>query len=214
MGLGAIASVVQSGLFVVIGLCGLGLGLDRVVTVGLAAARAQSPTLFALLCASFILVAVLGFAITPAERQLVARHAPGLADFGAALALFGHAGTVAFFAWWLLAGMAAGAGEPFGADRIAPVRFGMMFELVFVGAWVWIIAWIGARHPGLPRSFVGLSIAKAGCFWLTFAAIVLDRPWLLLAASAATTLAAGPAWHLWIARLLLREADPAGRVHG
>lgn len=204
-GLGSLVSVIQSGLFVIIGLSALSMGVDRFVVGGLAALSQARPSLFLVFCLAFILVAVLGFAITPAEKQLIERHAPGLADFGSTMAVFGHAGTIAFFSWWALHRLDVGTADPDLSNRVAPVQLGVMFELVFVGGWVWILAWVFGRHEILPRGFLWLSIFKATCFWFTFLAFFVDSTWMLVIGLGATTIVAGPAWHLWIARLLPRE---------
>ncbi len=206
-GLGACASVLQSALFIVIALAALAIGIDRFVAGGFARLATEAPFPFIVLCAAFIAIALLGLAITPAERLLIETQAPGWAEFGGALAVLGHSGTVAFFSWWLAYAL-GGADAPATdlADRLAPLRWGTMFELVFVGAWVWIIAWVVSRHRQLPRGFLVLSIVKAVCFWFTFAAFVANVDWMLFMGIGATALIAGPAWHLWIARILWRHA--------
>lgn len=213
-GLGAVASAVQSGLFVVIASCALAIGIDRFVRGGLAAMSIAAPGLFLALCGAFILIAVLGLAITPAEKQLIERHTPGLADFGSSMAILGHSGTIAYFAWWTLYRLGLCVADPGVANRVAPIQLGVMFELVFVGAWVWIIAWAVARHRVLPRGFMWLSIVKALCFWFTFVAFVVNVPWMLVVGLGATALVVGPAWHLWIARLFPREAARTEVGHG
>lgn len=204
-GLGAVVSVVQSALFVVIALSALAMGIDRFVHGGLAALAGSSPGLFLVLCGAFIAIAVLGLAITPAEKQLLLRHAPGLAEFGSTMAILGHSGTIAYFSWWTLYRLGMCVVDPELANRVAPIQLGVMFELVFVGAWVWIIAWTTARHRILPRGFMWLSIVKATSFWFTFVAFMVNIPWMLVVGLGATALVAGPAWHLWIARLFPRE---------
>lgn len=206
-GLGACASVLQSALFIVIALAALTIGIDRFVTGGFARLATEAPVPFTVLCAAFVAIALLGLAITPAEKFLLEAHAPGWAEFGGALAVLGHGGTVAFFSWWLA--YALGGSEalaPDLADRLAPLRWGTMFELVFVGSWVWIIAWVVARHRHLPRGFLMLSVVKAVCFWFTFAAFVTNVGWMLFIGIGAIALIAGPAWHLWIAWLLWQRA--------
>lgn len=66
--LGAVVSVIQSGLFVVIGIAALALGVDRLVDNGFASLRFADPTAFRVLCVAFLLIAVLGLAITAAEH--------------------------------------------------------------------------------------------------------------------------------------------------
>lgn len=208
-GLGTVVSVVQSALFITIALSAMAMGIDRFAHAGFAALSSSSPRLFLVLCGAFIMIAVLGLAITPAEKQLLERHAPGLADFGSSIAVLGHSGTIAFFAWWALSRLGVCAVDPELANRVAPIQFGVMFELVFVGAWVWIIAWTIARHRILPRGFMWLSIVKATSFWFTFVAFMVNTPWMLVAGLGATALVAGPAWHLWIANLFARVAPEA-----
>jgi hypothetical protein len=207
MRLGAAASVVQSALFVVIGATALLLGVDRLTAHGFASFLSTDPTAFRVLCGALVAIATLGVAITPAERALIASANPGLATFGASLAHLGHAGTIAFFSWWLLKTIADDGGA--GLDAIAPIEFGMMFELVFVGAWVWIIAAVARGEPSWPRGFLFLSVAKATSFWFTFLAFLTMEKWMLLLGLGAVTFATGPSWHLWIARIMLRRVDGA-----
>jgi hypothetical protein len=209
-GLGSVASVIQSGLFVVIALSSLALGIERFVGDGLAGLATDTPALFLVLCSAFVLIAILGLAITPAEKLLLANHAPGLADFGAAMATLGHVGTIVFFSWWGFYALSdSNAIPPQMANQMAPIRWGVMFELVFVGGWVWIIAWVVARHGILPRGFLYLSVVKAICFWFTFAAFLANVAWMLVVGLGATALVVGPAWHLWIARLFPRDRPDA-----
>ncbi|MBL9025953.1 MAG: hypothetical protein JNL21_27410 [Myxococcales bacterium] len=198
----------------VIAVSALAIGIDRFVRGGLAAMSASAPGLFLVLCGAFILIAVLGLAITPAEKQLIERHTPGLADFGGAMAVLGHSGTIAYFSWWTLYRLGLCVTEPELANRLAPIQLGVMFELVFVGAWVWIIAWAVARHRVLPRGFFWLSVVKAVCFWFTFVAFLLNVTWMLVVGLGATALVVGPAWHLWIARLFPRDGAPSEARHG
>ncbi len=212
-GLGSVVSVAQSVLFIVIALTALAMGIERFVQGGLATLSSTSPGLFLVLCGAFIAIAVLGLAITPAEKQLLERHVPGLADFGSTMAIFGHAGTIAFFSWWTFYRLGLCVTDPALANRLAPIQFGVMFELVFVGAWVWIIAWTIARHRILPRAFLWLSIVKATSFWFTFVAFMLNTPWMLVVGLGATALVAGPAWHHWIARLFVRDGAAVEARH-
>jgi hypothetical protein len=149
MRLGAAASIVQSALFVVIGSAALVLGVERLIEHGFASFLSTEPTAFRVLCVVFIAIATLGVAITPAERASIEPANPGLATFGATLAHLGHAGTIAFFSWWLLKSLDGAA--TVGLDAIAPIEFGVMFELVFVGSWVWIIAAVARGEPSWPR---------------------------------------------------------------
>lgn len=202
---GAAVSVVQSALFVVIGVAGLMLGVDRLVNDGFASLAAANLTVFRLLCSAFVLIAVLGLAITGAEQTLIERANAGWARFGALLAYVGHAGTVVYFSWWLI-GSFSGSESGTGLDAVAPIAWGVMFELVFVGAWVWIIAGVMLGHRTWPKGFVVLSVVKAASFWFAFAAFLSDQKWLIVVGLGAVTLLTGPAWHLWIPRLFLREA--------
>jgi hypothetical protein len=207
--LGAAASVIQSVLFVVIGVVALVLGVDQLVDDGFAGFTATDATAFRVLCVAFILIAALGLAITPAERALIEPANAGWAGFGAALAYLGHAGTIAFFSWWLLttAGDVRAAGD---LDVIAPIDWGVMFELVFVGAWVWIIAGVMRGDRSSPRGFLWLSVVKASAFWFTFVAFLALEPWMLVLGLGAVTFFAGPLWHLWIARIMRQgTGEPA-----
>jgi hypothetical protein len=203
--LGAVASVVQSALFVVIGLTGLGLGVDRLVDDGFASLPAANPAVFRALCIAFVLIAVLGAAITPAERWLIESSKPGLAIFGSNLAFVGHAGTIAYFSWWLFRSF-DDASRDVGVDALALIEWGVMFELVLVGAWVWIIAGVIRDDARFPRGFLALSVVKATAFWFTFLAFVANEKWMIIFGLGATTFVAGPAWHLWLARILAHRA--------
>lgn len=207
---GARASLAQCVLFYVIAICAWRLGIERFAAGGLPALLQADRAWFASLCAAFVAIAVLGIAITPAEHRLLAARSPALAGFGARLALTGHAGTIAFFGYWLILAVSPQADAVAAAGTVMPAAWGVAFELVLVGAWVWIIAWI-ARRPGLvPRGFVTLSVFKAACFWTSFAAFLANEPRLLFAALGATLALAGPAWHGWIAKILLdRAGKPA-----
>lgn len=201
--LGAAVSVVQSALFVVIGAAAVILGVDRLVADGFAALPATDLAAFRTLCVGFIAIAVLGLAITPAERIAVASAHPGWAAFGANLALLGHTGTIAYFSWWLLITRTT-TRPATGAGSLAPLAWGSMFELAFVGAWVWIIAGLIWHDQRWPRGFVVLSLVKGTCFWFAFAAVLANRAWMIRLGVGAVTFGAGPAWHLWIARLFSR----------
>jgi hypothetical protein len=189
-------------LFVVIGVVALLLGVDQLVDDGFASFTDTDPAAFRLLCVAFIMIAVLGLAITPAERALIEPANAGWARFGAALAYLGHGGTIAFFSWWLLTSGAA-ASTSIDLEAIAPIEFGVMFELVFVGAWVWIIAALMQRDPTVRQGFLWLSVAKATAFWFTFAAFLVTQKWMLMLGLGAVTFLAGPLWHLWIARIMI-----------
>ena len=147
-------------------------------------------------------IAILGLAITPAEKALLAEKAPGPAQFGAALASLGHMGTIAYFSWWISYVLrSADPMTPELANQLAPIAWGLAFELGLVGAWVWIIAWVGARHRLVPRGFVRLSIVKALSFWFTLVAVAVESRPLVVIGLGATAVFVGPAWHLWVARL-------------
>lgn len=205
--LAAGVSRIQSALFVLIALTALALGIDRFVEDGFGALFFESPHLFRTLCLAFAAIAVLGLAITPAEERVVAAHSEGLAALGGSLARLGHMGTIAFFSWWLFAG---GWDEPGPtglslANRVMPIQWGVMFELLFVGAWVWIMAWVVFRHGALSRGFGALSIAKATSFWFALLAFVLNERVLIVVGLGAVALVFGPWWHVWIARSFLRD---------
>jgi hypothetical protein len=206
--LGAAVSVVQSALFVVIGIAALALGVDRLADDGFAGFIVTDPTAFRVLCLGFVLIALLGLAITPAERALIEPANAGLAGFGATLAYLGHAGTIAFFSWWLLTS-ADDVGGGVDLDVMAPIDWGVMFELVFVGAWVWIIAGVMRSDPTAPRGFLWLSVVKATAFWFAFAAFVTLEPWMLVLGVGAVAFFAGPLWHLWVARIMLARTEEA-----
>ncbi len=212
--LGAAVSVVQSGLFVLIGAMALVLGVDRLRMYGFAALAAATPVAFRVLCAAFVLIALLGLAITPAEQALIESADAALARFGATLAYLGHAGTIAVFSWWLLNTRGTEA-PPQTLDTIAPITWAVMFELVFVGAWVWIIAAgiARGRESYWPPRFLGFSIAKAVSFWFGFAAFVVNDKWMIIFGVGAVTLVTGPLWHLWVARVMRRRLAGATREH-
>lgn len=200
--LGAAASVIQSALFVVIGLAALALGVDGLIGDGFASLSGAFPTAFRVLCVAFILIAGLGVAITPAERALIEPANAGLARFGSSLAYLGHAGTIAFFSWWLLKSL-SDTDLGVGLDTIAPIGWGVMFELVFVGTWVWIIAGVARGEPSWPPGFLALSVVKATSFWFTFVAFLTMEKWMIVVGLGAVTFFAGPAWHLWISRIIM-----------
>jgi hypothetical protein len=208
--MGATASVAQSLLFVIIGVAALVLGVDRLVDNGFASLSTAKPVAFKALCAAFVLIAALGVAITPAERASIESASPGWATFGSNLAYLGHAGTIAYFSWWLLRAVAGDAGEPVD-DTVAPLEWGLMFELVLVGAWVWIIAGVIRDDPRWPRGFFALSVFKAVSFWFAFAAVLANQTWALVVGLGTVTFVTGPIWHLWVARLLVDRAGDGTR---
>jgi hypothetical protein len=200
--LGAVASNIQVVLFWVIAGAALAVGVDRFLGGGPATAARERPVPFVIVSVAFVAIAILGLAITPAEKALLEGKSPGLAQFGAALASLGHMGTIVFFSWW--AYYALRSGEPLTeglANQLAPVAWGLGFELGLVGAWVWIIAYVGARYRLVPRGFVRLSIAKAVSFWFTLVAVTLESRPMVVIGLGATAVVFGPAWHLWVARL-------------
>ncbi len=215
---GAVVSVAQSVLFVVIGAAGLVLGVDRLADAGFAGMAEANIAAFRVLCAAFVVIAVLGLAITGAEQELIEARNAGVARFGAAVAYLGHAGTIAAFSWWLL--HAANTTLPAaGPDAIVPIEWAVMFELVFVGAWVWIIAALMWGDPTWPRGFVALSVAKATSFWFAFAAVLTHQKPLIVLGLGAVTFVTGPWWHLWIPMLfqlprLPSRDDPAVQSAG
>ena len=203
--LGGTVSVLQSGLFVVIGVAAVVLRVDRLVDYGFASLPSADPAAFRVLCAAFVLIAVLGLAITAAERALIEASNAGLAGFGATLAYLGHCGTIAFFSWWLLRSIHGGA-TTVDLNVVAPLDWGVMFELVFVGAWVWIIAWVGRGERSWRPGFLLLTAAKATSFWFAAVAFVTNEKWMILVGVGAVTFVTGPWWHLWIARTMTRRA--------
>lgn len=216
--LGARVSALQSALFVVIGVSGLLLGVDRLVDDGFAGLATTHPVAFRTLCAAFVLIAVLGLAITGAEQALIESSNVGLARFGSVLAYLGHGGTIAFFSWWLVHDARSADGNPAhdavgnaALDAVAPIAWGVMFELVFVGTWVWIIAAL-LHARGSSPAFVWLSVAKATSFWFAFLALLTGSKPLILFGLGAVTFVTGPIWHAWIPSLFLRtlrERDDA-----
>lgn len=205
---GASVSVTQSALFFVMGAAALALGVDRLLDLGFSGLPSENLTAFRVLCLAFVAIAVLGLAITPAEQQSIEHVNAALARFGAALAYVGHAGTIAYFSWWLLRTLDA-EGQRTDVDELAPLEWGVMFELVLVGAWVWIIAGLAYTDPRWPRWFVALSVVKAVAFWFAFAAFLAESAWMLVVGLGAVTFAAGPAWHLARARLFRQWAPTA-----
>lgn len=200
--IGASASVVQAAIFALIGLGAFGVSIERIVMSGLVGVCATAPGFLGLLCCAFIAIALLGLAITPAERQFLAKHALGLSAFGASVAIVGHASTIAFFSWWLVQSVGSCRALPLElANELFPLRWGLAFELGLVGFWVWIIASVWLRHRVRPRGFLFLSVFKAICFWLALPAFLTNRSETIGVGVALTTFIAGPAWHLWIARI-------------
>ncbi len=209
--IGACVSIVQSGLFEIIALSALGLGIDQFIEGGFGSLNLQSHGLFLLLCFAFVVIAILGIAITPAEKEVIEEYHEGLATLGSNFAYIGHAGTIIFFSWWIF--LVSGYGEAQAviqmADVMMSIKWGVMFELVFVGAWVWIIAYIIFRYRTdqmLKNRFGGISIAKAISFWFTFVAFYLNDKVLCVIGLTLTAVIFGPLWHAWIAGIFFRFA--------
>lgn len=204
--MGGVVSIVQCFLFITIALCAMGLGVDNLIENGFGSLYSRSPLLFLALCGAFMLIAILGVAITPAERELLKDADSGMAAWGSNLAYFGHMGTIAFFSWWMIFSIAhPGQMDPASADAFFPLRWGIMFELLFVGAWVWIIAYVVFRKGILSRSFGLVSIAKATSFWFLFIGVLINEKIMLLCGVTCVAVIFGPWWHAWIAvRYMLR----------
>jgi hypothetical protein len=209
--LGAIVSLIQSALFVVIGVAALVLGVDGIVDDGFASLAVADPTAFRVLCVAFVLIAVLGLAITGAERALIEPANAGLARYGAVLAYLGHAGTIAYFSWWLIRSFDDATGG-MDLDVIAPIEWGVMFELVFVGAWVWVIAAVMRGQAQWPSSFVAFSVVKATSFWFAYIAYLTGEKWMIVIGLGAVTFVTGPFWHAWIPRLFMQDIRERDRA--
>lgn len=205
---GAAVSVIQSFLFWVIALSALGLGIDRFLTTGFASLHQVKPWLFFVLCGAFVLIAMLGLAITPAEQRLIEKFEGGLVAWGANLACLGHMATIAIFSWWIwfMTQSQTDLAASIAADQIVPISWAVMFELFFVGLWVWIFVYVIARHGNLSKGFLVVSILKATSFWLTFVAFILNAKLLLIIGLAGAAVIFGPLWHLWIA-VIFRRTD-------
>ncbi len=212
--IGACVSIVQSGLFEIIALSAMGLGIDQFVEGGFGNLYQQSHALFLLLCFAFVLIAILGIAITPAEKEVIKEYNKGLATLGRNFAYLGHAGTIIFFSWWIF--LVSGHGEVQTtiqmADVIMSIKWGVMFELFFVGAWVWIIAYVIFRYRALTNRFGGISIAKAISFWFTFVAFIVNDKILCVIGLTLTAVIFGPLWHAWIAGIFFHFAKKQVQV--
>ena len=68
--LGANVSIVQSILFYVIAATGLALGVDSFVQNRISYIAVENTILFAVFCSAFVSIAILGVAITPAEKSV------------------------------------------------------------------------------------------------------------------------------------------------
>jgi len=203
---GARVSIIQSVLFLIIAFSALGLGIDRFISDGFESMYRANSWLFLLLCGAFILIATLGVAITPAEKKLINKYDSGLAAWGSNLAFFGHMGTIAFFTWWIffVSLNQDTQTSQVSANMIMPIRWGVMFELFFVGLWVWIIAYIVFKHGILSKGFLVISVLKAISFWLAFAAFIVNSKLFLLLGVGLVAVVFGPLWHAWIAVIFLR----------
>src|SRR5208283_1674178 len=134
--LGGVVSLLQSVLFWVIALSALGLGIDNLIKKGFGNLYQESPGFFLLFCGALILIAFLGVAITPAEKELLKKADNGLATWGSNLAYFGHMATIAFFSWWIIYVTTNQDQVNSGlANILLPLKWGIMFELFFVGLW-------------------------------------------------------------------------------
>ena len=129
--LGAIVSIVQSILFYVIAATGLALGVDSFVQNRISYIAVEDPILFSVFCSAFVLIAILGVAITPAEKVLIQDCDRGLAIFGSNISLLGHMGTIFFFSWWIFYVLPTQSlqGDFHLANLLMPIRWGVMFEL-------------------------------------------------------------------------------------
>jgi hypothetical protein len=206
--IGAVVSIIQSFLFVTIATIALLLNANRYVAGGFSSLRQDNFQLFLLLCGAFVLIAILGLAITPAEKEIIRDPNAGLAAWGSNLAYFGHMGTIAFFGWWIIFAISSGNGTTNSQliDSLMPIRLGIIFPLGFVGLWLWIIAYNTFKYNVLPKGLGIMSIVKAVCFWSTIVAFFANVKIYILLTMGLTCLFAGPIWHIWIARLFIQRA--------
>ena len=213
--LGAIVSIVQSILFYVIAATGLALGVDSFVQNRVSYIAVEDPILFSVFCSAFVLVAILGIAITPAEKVLIQDFDRGLAIFGSNIALLGHAGTIFFFSWWIFYVLPTQSlqGDFHLADLLMPIRWGVMFELFFVGLWVLIIAYISFKHQIFSFGFRLLSIGKAISFWFTLGAFIFNSKVAILLGLGFTAALFGPVWHVWIAIIFRNRCKELRDIH-
>ena len=213
--LGANVSIVQSILFYVIAATGLALGVDSFVQNRISYIAVEDPVLFSVFCSAFVLIAILGVAITPAEKVLLQDCDRGLAIFGSNIALLGHMGTIFFFSWWIFYVLTTQSlQDDFHlADFMMPIRWGVMFEMFFVGLWVFIIAYISFKHQMFSFRFRLLSIGKAISFWFTLAAFISNSEVAILLGLGSTAALFGPVWHAWIAVILRNRCKELGGIH-
>jgi len=66
--------------------------------------------------------------------------------------------------------------------------------------------------PFWPTGFVAFSVAKATSFWFAFAAFLTDQKVLIVIGLGTVAFLTGPAWHLWIPRLFLRDIQRGSHV--
>ena len=213
--LGAIVSIVQSILFYVIAATGLALGVDSFVQNRISYIAVEDPILFSVFCSAFVLIAILGVAITPAEKLLVQDCNSGLAIFGSNIALFGHKGTIFFFSWWIFYVLPTQSLQRdfHLADFLMPIRWGVMFELFFVGLWVLIIAYISFKHQMFSFRFRLLSIGKAISFWFTLGAFIFNSEAAIIFGLGFTAALFGPVWHAWIAVIFRNRCKELRGIH-
>ena len=212
--LGATVSIVQSILFYAIAATGLALGVDSFVQNRVSYIAVEDPILFSVFCSAFVLVAILGIAITPAEKVLIQDFDRGLAIFGSNIALLGHAGTIFFFSWWIFYILPTQSlrSDFHLADLMMPIRWGIMFELFFVGLGVLIIAYISFKHQIFSFRFRLLSIGKAISFWFTLGAFIFNSKVAILLGLGFTAALFGPVWHAWIAVILRNKCKELGGI--
>ena len=213
--LGAIVSIVQSILFYVIAATGLALGVDSFVQNRISYIAVEDPILFSVFCSAFVLIAILGVAITPAEKVLIQDCDRGLAIFGSNIALLGHMGTIFFFSWWIFYVLPTQSLQRdfHLADLLMPIRWGVMFELFFVGLWVLIIAYISFKHQMFSFRFRLLSIGKAISFWFTLGAFIFNSEAAILFGLGSTAALFGPVWHAWIAVIFRNRCKELRGIH-
>ena len=213
--LGANVSVVQSILFFVIATTGLALGVDNFVQNRMSYLPVEDPILFSVFCSAFVLIAILGVAITPAEKMLMPDCDRGLAIFGSNLALLGHKGTIFFFSWWIFYVLSIQSlQDDFHlADLLMQIRWGIMFELFFVGLWVWIIAYLSFKHQLFSFRFRLLSVGKAISFLFTLGAFIFNSEAAILLCLGSTAALFGPVWHAWIAVIFRNRCKELRDIH-
>ena len=213
--LGTNVSIVQSILFYVIAATGLALGVDNFVQNRISYLAVEDPILLSVFCSAFVLIAILGVAITPAEKVLIQDCDRGLAIFGSNIALLGHKGTIFFFSWWIFYVLSSQSlqGDFHLVDLLMPIRWGIMFELFFVGLWVWIIAYLSFKHQMFSFHFRLLSIGKAISFWFTLGAFIFNSKAAIIFGLGFTAALFGPVWHAWIAVIFRNKCKELRGIH-